>query len=271
MPNKARLIFMHIPKTAGISMTSIIKANYRKNELGATRFMWQGNPDFQELTETERRRINMLCGHMPFGIHQKMGEGPFEYFTMLREPVERVLSAYNDILTHEDHFLHKELKENRNSFRELAENGKWLALDNCQVRMISGSLLIPFGQINASHLETALQNIDRFFPLVGVQHRFDEFVLQLSDRYGWKFPYYRKLHVTPSRKFKSDLDEEELAAIRRCNTFDQILFDKMSARAEKTIADAGEDFQKRLSRYRRRNRFVVKALNLFYPQSKPKR
>lgn len=268
MSGNVRLIFMHIPKTAGISMTSILRANYR-GKLHSTRFMWQGNPDFHQLGEHERAQIEVLCGHMPFGIHEKMGEGKFEYFTLLRDPVERVLSAHHDILTHEDHFLHRELKENQYGFAELAANGKWLALDNCQVRMLSGDLLAPFGTIGPEHLQAAQKNIAGYFPLIGVQPRFDELVLQLAERYGWNFPYYKKLHVSGNRRRTDDLQAGEREAIRSCNQYDQQLYDSILARVEAEIAAGGEALQERLARFRRRNRMAAGVLSFFFPGKKP--
>jgi hypothetical protein len=263
MTHPDHLIFLHIPKTAGSTMQGIVNANYPKRRQFETTRMWLNNPSFHALTEEQKHAIRVLQGHMPFGLHEQLSPGTTEYFTILREPVDRVISLYYHILRSPHHPFHQQLTSKKWTYAALMQSGMWRAFDNCQVRMISGDLQLPYGEVREEHLQKAIDNLEKFFPLVGVQHHFDEFVLQLRDRYGWKFPYYRRHQVAKNRVAKNTLPQEEIDAIRAQNSLDEQLFRIYSERFEKDLAERGEEFQKRLARYRRTNRFIERLLHLF--------
>lgn len=243
-------------------MQGIVSHNYpNKVQFEATR-MWLNNPSFHALTEAQRYKIKLLQGHMPFGLHAKLSPGTFEYFTILREPVDRVISLNHHILRNPHHPFHEQLTAKKRTYTELMESGLWKAFDNCQVRMLSGDLDVPYGKVTEAHLNKALDNMQKHFPLVGVQNRFDEFVLILTERYGWKFPYYRRFQVAPSRVKKSDLSEEDIKGISERNALDIKLYSIYAERFENDLVRRGEPFQKKLKRYRRRNKIMEKLLNL---------
>jgi len=95
---KHTLIFFHIPKTAGTTLNSIIRNNYSSNviyELG-----WQPQISINKLKKLDSDRLTKLkviSGHMTFGIHNYI---PHEcsYVTILRNPIDRVISFYNYLL-----------------------------------------------------------------------------------------------------------------------------------------------------------------------------
>ena len=93
--DRETLIFLHIPKTAGSTLNFILDAHYTPENSFATSQTWlhpEGSLDgFEMLTETERARIELLNGHMGLGLHRHLPQ-PARYLTVLRDPVERVLS-----------------------------------------------------------------------------------------------------------------------------------------------------------------------------------
>lgn len=259
------LLFLHIPKAAGITMLGILFRQYAEAERFGTKGLWQGNADFNALPDAEKHAIKLLYGHFPFGYHEQLGGGTSEYFTLLRDPVERVLSAYSDILETKDHYLHQEFVTSRSSFADLHTRGNWPALDNCQVRMLSGYVMAPYGSIGEQHLQQAMHNIETYFPVAGVQHYFDECLLELTERYGWKKPWYRKRHVTARRINQQDLPPSEIHVIRSANTFDQQLFDFVWRRCDAHYKALGEPFRKKLANFQQRNNLLGKMMNIFSP------
>ncbi len=92
-----RIIFLHIPKTAGFTLQKIIERQYPpqsiytlepSNELESIR-------EFQSLDPAQRAKTRLLKGHLNMGqkLHEYLPQ-PVTYFTILRDPVERVLSHY---------------------------------------------------------------------------------------------------------------------------------------------------------------------------------
>lgn len=261
MKGPDHLLFLHIPKSAGSTLHSLLGLNYPRKRIYLTRRMWQGNQQFFELSEAQRHNIRVLTGHMPFGLHQYLGPGSFEYFTILRNPVDRMVSLYYHIRRINSHFFHEELNAKNYTIPEVMESGILTAADNCQVRMLANRLDLPYGAVNETHLEEALDNLEKYFPVVGLQQHFDAFVLQLKDRYGWHYPWYRRHRVSRNRVRMADLDAASLASIRKYNAMDELLFQRMTVKIEAQLAALGPAFQKRLERYRKVNGVYERTLN----------
>lgn len=258
MTHPSRLLFLHIPKSGGISMNSILQSNYDQKVCFGTKGMWQGNLDFHSLSEAKKKSIRVLFGHFPFGIHTNLGDGSLEYFSILRSPLDRVLSAFHDVSTTTNHYLHSYISQTGSNFQRLAQEGKWLGLDNCQVRMLSNSVNAPFGTLREEDLQNAKQNIENYFPLIGTQDKFDEVLIELSLRYNWKNSFYRKLHVSQSRINAEEISHVSRDIIQECNQLDEKLYSWVSERASERFASGGETYQTALNNFRRKNTRIAR-------------
>src|ERR1700733_14378818 len=97
------LIHMHLPKTGGTSLSSMVKHGFKNDEV----FEWTrhgvnvysalsvATPEAsqQQLAAFGLDRIRYLSGHVPFGVH-RVFDRPARYITVLRNPVERVVSSF---------------------------------------------------------------------------------------------------------------------------------------------------------------------------------
>ncbi len=84
-----RIIFLHIPKTAGQSVHEFITGLHQPEEICPARL----NPQLFAMTIQELRRYRLFSGHLDWNALDCL-EGPRFVFTVLREPVERILSFY---------------------------------------------------------------------------------------------------------------------------------------------------------------------------------
>src|SRR5690349_20650120 len=95
------LIFLHIPKTAGISLRQVLI----NNTPGPAFRIIHPISDVERLAalpESERAALELVDGHLYYGIHSLLPR-PCRYMTMLRDPVEQVLSLYSFIREYKDH------------------------------------------------------------------------------------------------------------------------------------------------------------------------
>ncbi|MGM0876132.1 MAG: sulfotransferase family 2 domain-containing protein [Bacillota bacterium] len=94
------LIFMHINKTGGTTMTSIIQRQYHPSEI---KIKFPDTSLFEEFIRTtpgkQLAKLKCTRGHVEF--RRFPIKRPYTYFTMLRDPVDRVISLSYYIKTSE--------------------------------------------------------------------------------------------------------------------------------------------------------------------------
>ena len=189
-------IFLHIPKTAGSSVRTLIQQNYAVDSTigfsgDAEPLAW-----YRKRPADVKRRYALVHGHFPYGIHS--GLSRYVYFTFLREPVARHFSEYDFLRRYEPNPIHKEIVRDRIT----AEN--WASIyerhtmfRDLMTRYVSGE---PGGpHVDRLSLEKAKLHLRREFALVGLAERFDESVLMLARRLGWTSIFYMKRNVSGER------------------------------------------------------------------------
>lgn len=85
-------IFLHIPKTAGSSLRKTFQSIYQKE-----RILTLDSPTLDKFKNHnyDEKNIDLLMGHMPFGIHNYFSSNvDFRYFTIIRNPLSRAISHY---------------------------------------------------------------------------------------------------------------------------------------------------------------------------------
>src|SRR5690606_10316613 len=107
-------------------------------------------------------------------------ENPCRYFTMLRDPVERVLSWYSYVREYTPHHLRQRVLTGgagggEMSLAQCLREGISVELDNHMVRTLAGQrhVHVPFGCATREMLEEARANLATF-SAVGISERFDE-------------------------------------------------------------------------------------------------
>ena len=229
------VIFVHIPKTAGTTLTQVVRRAYKPDEvifLYETRIP-QSVELFNRLPEAAKRRLKMVLGHVGFGLHEHMGRA-CTYATVLREPVERIISYYYFVLRSPGHFLHGPAKEL--GLEGFARSEASHKLTNGQTKYLA-----ELDGLDASRdtLETAKRHLENYFSVVGLIERFDETLMMLRRAAGWGIPYYDKANVTAHRPEKSRVPASAVDTIREHNQLDMELYDWASKRFDRQVADAG--------------------------------
>jgi hypothetical protein len=233
-----KLIFLHIPKTGGMTVYDIFDRLYKKEEIYTIKIK-NKRPDhqaFYDLPTEEKAKIKVMRGHMPFGFHQYLPEG-FKYMTMLREPVSRMISHYSYILDRPNHYLYAPVSKMTLEQYMLSEVTH--ELDNGQTRSLSG---IPHEvKVTEEHFEMARKNMEEKFILPGVLDYFDECLILWKEMLGWKYPTYYLVNVSKKKKqAKAQASPELKVKIAARNEFDTRLYQIAKKRLEELIAPQRE-------------------------------
>lgn len=239
------LLFLHIPKAAGTTLSEYLSGQCSGPILETQDDLFKGGiyygafgflKDPEELLPAYvipylgRADLRAVFGHFSFGIHSQV-QRPWHYVTMLRNPVDRVLSLY--------YFLNA---GGANPIEDFFTNPTLRELDNDQTRRIAG-VEPPFGQCTQNHLDMAKQNLREHFAMVGLAERFDASILLMKQKFGWEkqFGYYPR-NVTHGRPIAESLPQNVITRIKELNQLDEELYQYAHQLMDEYIANYSGDF-----------------------------
>ena len=166
-------IFVHIPKTAGTTLARIIDRHYPTETRLLLERHHEGIAEFRALPEAHRAELRLVRGHIPYGLHADLPQ-PTTYFTMLREPIDRIVSYYYFVQREQRHYLYDYANTPGMTLKRYVEDRVSLQMDNMQTRLLSGVWTEPgYGECDETTLLQAKRNLEQHFCVVGLTERFD--------------------------------------------------------------------------------------------------
>ena len=204
------LIFLRLPKTGGNTMDQVLEHClpgqwFYPNELVVPSALLirptRGVAEkFRQLTVERQQSIRCLIGeHVAMDV-DTIFERPSKFFTIVRNPVDRVISSFFFHLKQSHMICYPFIKDL--SLEQYLESGIGLDGDNHQVRVLSGCQELdapwdPHGRpisappVERRHLEMAKHNIEQRFIAAAALEQFTALVWFFKRLYGW--PLHRVL------------------------------------------------------------------------------
>jgi hypothetical protein len=242
-------IFLHIPKTGGMSVRTALKwiygpgAVHRLPSDPAALEAWieDGGPE-------QVSAGDLVTGHVAYGIHEHL-DGPCRSVTILRHPIRRVVSHY---YYHRARYPDTRLAAL--SLTAFLDSDHRIAAANRQVRFLSAA--DPADDPEAA-LESAKARIRDDLAAVGLTERLDASLLLFRRRLGWtRPPFYVSRKVNVDRPAVEDLPDDTVEAVRAHNRLDLALYRFAREQFEAAWAAEAPTLERALPRFRRRNRLV---------------
>ena len=245
------VIFLHIPKAAGTTLRDILYRQYDREyiyELDSQNFS-QSLEDFKQLTTKEKDEIQLLMGHMYFGLHEFL-LCPSTYITMLRNPVKKVISYYHFVSRLSTHADYKLIKSQNIPLKEYCTMNR-PNMCNAQTRFLAGE---NFSKVSNDFkmLEQAKKNLTEYFSVVGITERFNETLILMKQKLGWNSaPFYYRCNTNRSANYKQlEISEDTLATIREYNQLDLELYEYANKLFERDLSLSNNSkFKRDLSRF----------------------
>ncbi len=265
------LIFLHIPKTGGITMDRILSRNFPGPqclelpfELTDSALLIRSFDKTVEIYNTlpaeQRGLIRCIMGteggnrgiHFQFGLHRKLGR-PAKYFTIVRDPVDRVISNFYHNRSQNHLPSYNFIKDM--TFEQYLDSGLGIDAFDHQVRMLSGCPELdapwdPAGRpisappVERSHLEMAKRNIEKHFIAAAPLEEFDALVLLLRRLCGWSFHriFYVVHNETQGRPKLAECSPAIRRRLEEANRHDIELYQWVKVRFAAQIRALGPEF-----------------------------
>ena len=155
---------------------------------------------------------------MMFGLHEILPQ-PATYITILRDPIDRVMSAFYFMRGYKLHPRYWKFRRERWTLEDFVTR---LPRDNVQCKFIAGAVYEQ--PCTAEICTKAKDNLLRHFGVVGLLERFEESLALMKLRFGWMLKNYSSFNVTRTRPTKRELPKSTLDLIADRNRFDIELY-----------------------------------------------
>ncbi len=227
-----RIIFLHIPKTAGTNVGNIARVHAlhyqrliipRTSELSPIQITegWIGGWKQLEINPHLLNSLPnsfFLTGHFPYGVHEYFTL-PVKYVTLVRNPIERELSTAN--------FAYQRGYIQAEQFQSYLLDQM---IDNPQVRLIAGKQTMT-GPCTEEVFNTAVKNIERDFLLVAPAEEVDTFLQLLACLQKWGVLAYAPMQIT-HEKIMDTLDPLLANALEKKHQWDMRLYARVKEQWE---------------------------------------
>ncbi len=215
--------FLHIPKTAGSTLSSILQRQYLGNKM----FSLSGDPNvdiqnFNLRSEQYKANTKLFLGHSQIisGI-ERADTGVI--ITILRDPVERVKSFCQHAAEGKSEYLRDKFPPESFNLDDFLACGD-ISLSNLQTRFLIGHA--KFETLNKNQaIDQALKNLFNKISYYGIQEYFDESLIIFSKALNWRLPVYiRKNTRDPKKQIK--FESRHIEIIQRFNQIDIAVYNQ---------------------------------------------
>ncbi|WP_020526736.1 sulfotransferase family 2 domain-containing protein [Flexithrix dorotheae] len=248
-------VFIHIPKTAGTTMIDILSRQIYFKKFRRVNPTRNTHPKeflskVEGLLDKEllaQENFEIIGGHFGFKAHPELSN-PEDHFTILRDPVERVISEY--YFMKYKGMYYQDLIEGENlSLLDYLHHPETTYLNNLQTRLISGEKYETGELVTQEMYEKALSHLEAF-KAIGITENMKDSIALFYQKFGWKrIPYYLTSNSNEQKTHRTEIPESTIKAIEEREKFDIQLYQQ-----------ALEIFQKEVDKQQSKLKIIKKQM-----------
>jgi len=209
------VLFLHIPKTGGTTLENMLCAESPGRVLCYEPGFCLREPGLQSEMDAIAARatgeIRAVSGHFSYGLHHGVSR-PCRYLTLLRDPVDRVISLYAHFFRWGDD--RHGVRRRRLTLAEFVTGTDCPDVENGQTRRLAGQ--VPGDEM----LDVALSRLHDGTVLAGLTDRHRASLVLFSRRLGWTADIPAPALVNAQRPARETLPPAVVAQIAERNALD---------------------------------------------------
>ncbi len=219
------IVFLHIFKSAGTSVQTQMKAHLGAKAVARV----NDGPRFEARVGEALARpgIRALAGHFRLNrmapVLTAAGVEAPRYFALMRDPADRLISAYNYFRKHEAARWHE-------AAAQMDINGFLIHLAEAAPHIVVNHQCSVLSEDGAATFEAARETVERRFALLGCMEEMAAIRPQAEARLGFGFDAGVRDNAAPRRQGADDFTPETRALIEKITAEDQKLYDWARAR-----------------------------------------
>lgn len=184
------------------------------------------------MSADERKPLRYFYGHCPYGLDTLMPEKNVVYLSLLRDPVDRIISTYYHIQQHPDHPLYESITRDGMSLEDFALSNNWPQFVNTVTRML-GADMGDFSKHNYAEYNAHFADEDDYWRartrmndsmIIGVQEHFHASIILFARTFKWKQYGYATKRVNTNRPLINELSSDLIIRIEKHHHYDVMLY-----------------------------------------------
>jgi hypothetical protein len=212
---RPQIVFIHLPKTGGMSLHAAIAGALSPSatlRIGDEREL----AAFLAMGREEVARRSFVSGHVGFDEAAARARGGARFITLLRDPVARLLSAFNYMATWPGHPLYAEMR-GRTFGEFVLSSGEALSGEAC--RQLTG---VPTAA-------EAIRVLDSCYAAAATTGRLEDLAALASAWLGLPLPPIPRENVTPGQG-RVTFDSRSLSLLLEVTREDRTLYEHLERR-----------------------------------------
>jgi hypothetical protein len=216
LSDNGQLFFIHIPKSAGTTFIGILDTRFSINNICPVH--WPFEKLLGQISFGDLKKYDFIRGHFPFSLIYQLDYRPI-CITFLRDPVERMISEFEQLKLEPQHHLHDILKSL--SLEEFLNRKEILPyFVNKATRYFGGEPYTAHLAEQIPNLDLAKENLESI-EYFGITERFADSL----DLFCFTFDLpmissYETKNVSPNRESRRNIPRDLLEYIVELNQID---------------------------------------------------